>query len=390
MNVCILSHAESWGGSEVHTAELARVLADRGHCVTIVALGEDVYGSRLGRRPHAGVEVRKPPLSRPLRRMSFPECLSLLRRLRGDVGLMVRSGMEVGSLRLDLAARLRFARYITIEHTCAELDPPSSRRHFFGLVPGLGLWRHKARLLWHCRSSLSHRVVCVTESARAQMIRNFYLSRRKVVAVRNGIDVEQYRPDEARRAAVRRSWGVSEGTVVLGAVSRLSWEKGLDDAIALFGRLTARRPERDLRLVLAGDGPMRERLQAAVREAGLEGRVLFPGFTERPWEVHCGLDVYLQPSRTEAIGLALLEAMACERPPVATAVGGVPEALSEPGVGWLTPPGDSEAFLAALDEATGLDAGRRREIGRAARRHVVARFNAAVQYQALARVIENG
>ena len=390
MNVFLLTHTAGWGGSEVHTLALAGTLAARGHRVSIVALGADVFRGRLDGLPPGAVEVRTPALPRPLERMTFGECAAVLRRLRGGAAVMVRSGMEVGSLWLDLAARLRFGRYITIEHTWARLEPKSSRRHFYGLLPGLGLWRHRLRLLWHCRSALPHRLVCVSETTRAEMIRNFLLSPRRVVAVPNGIDADKFRPDPGRRAAARRAWGVPDGAVVLGAVGRLCSVKGYDTAIDLFARLAAMRPERDLRLVLVGDGEERENLQNLAREAGAAGRVVFPGFTDRPWEAYCGIDVFLLPSLEEAMPLALLEAMACGCCPVAMAVGGVPEVLVSSGVGWTAPPGDREAFLAGMDEATGLGQERRREMGRAARDQVVSRFNAAVQYEALARIIENG
>jgi glycosyltransferase involved in cell wall biosynthesis len=385
MNVFFLTHTTGWGGSEIHTLAFARALAARGHRVCIVALGADVFRERA-----EGIDVQTPPLPRPLERMTLHECAAALRPLQGGAAVMVRSGMEVGSLRLDMAARLHFPRYITIEHSWAELPPKTSRRHFFGLLPGLGLWRHRLRLLWYCRSVLSHRVVCVSQTARGQMMRNFRLSPRKVAAVPNGIDADKYRPDAERRSAVRRAWGVPDDAVVLGAVGRLCHVKGFDVAIDLFGRLAARRPERNLRLVLIGDGEDRESLQKAARASGFGDRILFPGFTNRPWEAYCGLDVFLLPSREEALPLSLLEAMACGCRPVAMGVGGVPEVLDGAGAGWLVPPGDLDGFLAGMDEATALDPEQQRERGQAARARVASHFNAAVQFEALAQIIEHG
>lgn len=390
MDVCILSETDAWGGAEVHTVGLADVLARRGHRVSIVALGDDVFRPKLGPEPRPGVRVHKPALARPIRQMGYRECAALVKGLPGDVCVLVRLGVQAGSLMLDLAARRRFGRYIAIEHTCAEMEPRTSRRHLFGLVPGLALWWYKIWFLWQCRSMASSRVVCVSEAARDRMIRDFRLPRTKVLAVQNGIDAEKFRPNDAHRAASRKAWGASDDTVVLGAVGRLSPEKGLEDAVTLFGRLAALRPERDMLLVLIGDGIERERLQKLATGSGAGGRIVFPGFTNRPWEAHCGLDIHLQPSREEAMPLALLEAMACECCPVAMAVGGVPEVLMGSGAGWLVPPGDRDAFLTAMDEASGLDADSRRERGRAARRLVETRFNGAKQYEALAKVIEQG
>ncbi len=390
MDVCILSDTDAWGGAEVHTVGLADVLARRGHRVSIVALGDDVFRPKLGPEGRPGVRVHKPTLAKPIYRMGYWECAALVKGLPGDVCVLVRLGVQAGSLMLDLAARRRFGRYIAIEHTCAEMERRTSRRHLFGLVPGLGLWWYKIWFLWQFRSMASSRVVCVSEAARDRLVRGLRLPRNKVLAVRNGIDADRFRPNEAHRATSRKAWGASDNTVVLGAVGRLSPEKGLDDAVSLFGRLAALRPDREMLLVLVGDGSERDRLQKLAAESGAGARVVFPGFTSRPWEAHCGLDVHLQPSREEAMPLALLEAMACECCPVAMNVGGVPEVLAGSGAGWLVPAGDRDAFLAAMDAATGMDPERRRERGRAARRHVESRFNGAAQYEALAKVIEQG
>jgi glycosyltransferase involved in cell wall biosynthesis len=165
---------------------------------------------------------------------------------------------------------------------------------------------------------------------------------RKVVTVHNGIDCARFRPDAHRRAAARRSWGVPENAVVIGAVGRLSPEKRHGVTIGAVKRLAARLPDLDLRLVLVGDGTERTALGE------------------------------------EALPLALLEAMACGCCAVAAGVGGVPEVLTDPRAGCLVPPGDDEAFTAALDEAARAGA------------RVVTQFDAGRQYAALADPIEGG
>ena len=95
------------------------------------------------------------------------------------------------------------------------------------------------------------------------------------------------------------------------------------------------------------------------------------------------------PSLNEGLPLALAEAMACECCPVATAVGGIPEAVSGPELGWLVPPSDVEAFADAMIAAASQTAQQRAEIGQRAREHVLKNFNAAVQFDLLADLIES-
>jgi glycosyltransferase involved in cell wall biosynthesis len=387
MDICFLTETPAWGGAEAHTVDLAEVLAERGHRVRIVALGHGVY-DEVGRRPGARFTVRRVPLARPVARLSWSECRALLADLPAGVGVLVRFGLAVGSLRLDLAARLHFRRYVVVEHSAAVLPPRTTGRYLFGLLPGLGLWWYRDLLLWHLRSRLAHRVVCVSRSARQRLIRAYHLPARKVVAIYNGIDPAKFRPGGERRAAARRAWGVPESAFVFGSVGRLHPEKGVDLAVEGLARLVRQRPERDLRLVLVGDGPARETLRQQVRALGLEERVVFAGHTARPWEAYPGLDVFLLPTHDEALSLALLEAMACGCCAIAMGVGGVPEVLSDPRTGWLVPGGDRARFVEAMGAALGRGDAERADMGRAARAHVVAGFDAERQYAALADLIE--
>ena len=389
MNICFLSETSSWGGAEVHTARLAEVLAERGHKVRIVALGHGVF-DEIGRASGTAFTVQRVPLAKPVKQLSSAECTALVRALPDGVAVLVRFGLDVGSLRLDMAARQRFSRYLVIEHSAAILAPRTSRRHLYGLLPGLGLWRFQHRLLWYFRSVAPDLVACVSDVARGRMVRCLGVPPRKVVTIHSGIDCDRFRPDAERRAAARREWGVADEALVFGAVGRLHADKGLDLAVEGLRRLAVRHPCRDLRLVLVGDGPEKESLARASRDAGLAERVVFAGFTARPWEAYAGLDVFLLPSRDEALPLALLEAMACGCCPIAMAVGGVPEVIAGPATGWLVAPGDGAAFVEAMEAAVLMSAEARTALSRAARERVAADFDAGRQYAALADFVEHG
>jgi len=387
MKVLILTSSSSWGGTEVHTLALATTLADRGHAVNILSLGHEPPWE-AGRARHAGVTLSRLALPGPLRKLGFWTWRGLLGRFAADVAIFPKGHVNCGSFALDLAARRRFGRYLTIEHL---LGPPLGVRvggsHFFGMIPGLGLWWYRQWLHYHTRGLGPRRVICVSEAVKARLTQEYRWPARKVLTVRNGIDTSRFWPDARLRAATRRRWGLAEDALVCGVVSRLAPEKGCEVALASFAKLMGEAGRRS-HLVFVGEGPMAPELRQAVEQQGLQDRVIFAGRTDRPWEAYPAVDVLLMPSRVEGLPLGLLEAMACGCCPVAMGVGGIPEVITEPALGWLVAPDDAEGFVASLREALGAGAEKRSAIGRKARAHVQANFNADVQFAALASVIE--
>ena len=129
-------------------------------------------------------------------------------------------------------------------------------------------------------------------------------------------------------------------------VAMMRPEKGHDVLLKAFESVRAEVP--GARLVLVGDGSCRNRLEATVRTAGLDDSVLFTGSDPDIWPHLRDADVFALASRSEALGIAVMEAMAAGLPVVASAVGGIPE-LVDPGVtGHLFAPGDHVALAAHL------------------------------------------
>ena len=149
-------------------------------------------------------------------------------------------------------------------------------------------------------------------------------------------------PGEPERRAIRHKWGFEDRDFVVGHMGAFTAEKGQDVAVQAALLLQSRLP--DLRLVLAGDGPLRSSLQA-------NAFVLFPGHVSCRSKFLAALDLFIMPSRSEAWGLAALEAMAHGVPVVASRVGGLPEMIEPNESGWLVAPGDASALAAAVERA---------------------------------------
>jgi glycosyltransferase involved in cell wall biosynthesis len=385
MNIALLALIQEWGGCEVHAAGLTRTLLGRGHQATVHCLSQrtfDLY------RTHApDVPAVLDPIPERPEAMRWRHWRRFFAARPWDACLLIKGSFYVGSWQLDLAARRATGRYYTIEQLEAAPIPRTSRRHF-GLLPGLGLWWRRELLRGRLRGLGPRLIVCVSDAVRRRLLSEFRLPARKLVVIHNGADTGRFRPDPALRAAFRSRWGYPDAALVFGAAGRFAPMKGYATALAGFQALLQRYPDRDLRLFLAGQGELDAALRRQADAITPSGRITVAPFSERPWEVFNGLDVFLMPSLTEGLPLALLEAMACGACPIAMAAGGIPEILTDPALGWLVPLGDEAAFGRAMEEAAALSRPERERIGLRARAHVQRHFDAARQYERLAELLE--
>lgn len=219
--------------------------------------------------------------------------------------------------------------------------------------------------------------------------------RRSPVFVPNAVDAAGL---AAAAAAARASgeasrWlgglGVPEGAFVVGTVGRLCADKGQLEALEAVARVMGRHPR--VYWVLAGEGPQRGEIEAAVAARGLSGRVVVAGFVEAMARLYASLELLLHPSRREGLPMVLLEAMACGVPALASPVGEIPGVLGEGGGVLL---GDRGAALEGALEAMLGDEAARAAKGRAAAavvargysvERLAARYEAALYLPALRR-----
>ncbi len=218
------------------------------------------------------------------------------------------------------------------------------------------------------------KVVAVSEAVAAELRATEKIEEAKLVVIQNGIDLDRFRIGEAeasrRRQAARASWKVAENDLVVGAVGRLHGPKGLKYLIEAFALASSK--ESRLKLVIAGDGPERENLEKLAKDRGVA--VAFLGYQPDPIPLYPGFDLYVLPSLAEGSPNALLEAMACGLPSIASRVGGVPEATVEGETGLLVEPGNAPALAKTL-LALSADAEQRTRLGDAARARVEEEFD---------------
>lgn len=189
-----------------------------------------------------------------------------------------------------------------------------------------------------------------------------------IEVIHNFVNCDIYRRDP--KAAEHRSEFAAPDERIVVHVSNFRPVKRITDVIEVFDRIQKALPAR---LLLMGDGPERSRAEWLVSQKGLRKKVEFMGKVDRVNEKLSVADLMLMPSELESFGLAALEAMACEVPTIATAVGGVPEVVDHGRTGYLAAVGDVETMARCAIEILS-DEKRLREMGMLARWEAQARY----------------
>jgi glycosyltransferase involved in cell wall biosynthesis len=192
----------------------------------------------------------------------------------------------------------------------------------------------------------------------------------KMVLIPNGVREEALEAPADGRAK-RRELGIPAEAPIVGAVSRLAWKKGIAHLVQATPRILAAAP--DARVVVAGDGPLRDELRAEAAALGVGDRVLLLGSRDDTIALMAAFDVFVLPSVVEGMSNALIEAMAVGRPVVATDVGGNPEVVVDGQTGLLVPPAAPDRLAAAVVTLLGAP-GRAAEMGEAGRRRVMGHY----------------
>ena len=207
------------------------------------------------------------------------------------------------------------------------------------------------------------RIVSVSEFHRAWAIELGMCQPGKILAIPNGI-AEVGRNREVGLAELRREMGASQGDLVILSMARLAADKGLEYLIEAASILP--QTERRVQIVIAGDGPERDRLEHLVHHLGVTQRVRFLGFREDVGDLLAASDLVVLPSLREGLSIALLEAMAAGKPIIASSIGSQREVASHAEMALLVRPADARALSDAIVELSGNEALMAR-LGRAAR-----------------------
>jgi len=181
-------------------------------------------------------------------------------------------------------------------------------------------------------------------------LRNILLDRGivpgKITTIYNGICVNGYHYKKEKSNRLRAELNIPAGSQIVGAVGRLSSEKGFHLLIMAAKEILREFPQTFF--IFIGDGPERERLMGLSGSLGINCNVRFMGIRDDIEDIYPLMDIFVLPSFTEGLPISLLEAMASKRPVIATKVGSIPCVIDHGNEGFLVDPGNIEELIKSL------------------------------------------
>jgi L-malate glycosyltransferase len=197
--------------------------------------------------------------------------------------------------------------------------------------------------------SAADRVVAPSRAYLQDFRQVFPQLKQKMTFIYNGVDLEELRQPEEDKISC-------SGMPYMLCIAQHVQKKGLDVLLYAFRRLHDQGLPH--KMIFVGDGPLRRQLEELARSLGISAKVEFLGGKGRTevMTLLYGCELLVLPSRSEPFGIALIEAMACKKPVVATKIGGIPEIVDNGGNGILVEPDDptalADALLTILTDAT--------------------------------------
>lgn len=346
MRLLFINSIQMFAGGEVWMLRTLRALQERGHEVWLCC------------RPHTELAERAANEGIPVKLINFrsdfdPICiLQLARFMRHNRIEAVLTNMDKELRNAGVAAKLAGVPAV---------------------IPRRGIdYPLKNRRRYRCAYNfLATRVLANSHATKRALLKNApWLDPERIEVIHNGVDLAAFA--QSPRRSFRLEWNIPAYAPVLGFVGQLDERKGIGVLLSAFAMILARLPE--TRLVLAGEGPLREMIESEVREKGWENNVVLPGFVDDVAAIMHAIDALVLPSYWEGFGIVIIEAMACRRPVITTNVSSMPEIVVEGQTGYLIPPGDSHA-LAERALALLTSEPLRARMGQAAQRRVVEHFS---------------
>lgn len=361
------------GGLERVVIDLIRHARRRGHRVSVICLERP--GTLAPQAGALGAAVVCVDKKDGVCLRTAAQVATLLAELRPDVlhthqvGALFHAGRAARSLGIPVVVHTEHGNH---------LGKPGVSR----------LRRWRTAWLWWWAARYARKFYCVSKDIMAEMSSRRIVPVHKLSVILNGINTDPFR-EAVDRTEVRAAFGIPANAPLIGTVGRLNEVKNQELLIRAFARVRLEVPA--ARLLLVGDGPLRADLTGLAARLGVGDAVHFAGYQSRPERFLATIDVFALTSRTEGLPLAVLEAWAAGLPVVASAVGGLPDLVTDGRTGLLFPSGD-EAALAVLLRGLLRDRARRHALGEAGQNEVFERYDLRrmaaeyeAQYQALLR-----
>jgi len=356
--------------AQVFIAPLARYLSTRGYVVTLAcspekpAEGESV----VEQLRQDGFRVHTVPMKRNI--SIIDDAISILRLykfIRQEKFAIVHTQTSKAGFIGRTAAKLAGTPIIIHTAHAFPFHPylkPATRRFYIALEK--------------LAATLADLIMVDTEAVRNDGIRHRIKEPSKVLTVNMGINLDRFSPDRVDAENLREEFGLDPERPVVGTITRLVPDKGLD--CFLYSAAQVAKVIPDTRFLIAGDGPLRQALERLTEELGIMANVIFTGFRSDIPELLSIMDVFVLPTLREGFGVVFAEAMAMGKPVVGSDIGPVAEVVVDGETGFLVPPGEP-ALFAQKTLLLLMDKDRRQQMGMAGRKRVEDLFDEKLMFQ---------
>jgi glycosyltransferase involved in cell wall biosynthesis len=330
--ICHVTKATGVAGSEKHLLTLLTGLDKAKYQVTLVLLVErdkplDDYVQRFEER---GIQVKRVLIRGDIDPLLVWRLYRLLREGNHD---LVHTHLIHADLYGTLAAKLAGAPIIV----STKHNDNAFRRHpFYALLDRLA-------------SKFADKIIVISDHLKRFFVEIERLDPRKMTRIYYGLDagwVEGQSSKTARPISIQEELGIPPDTPLAGIIARLNPQKGHTYLVTAFAKVVDSLPE--ARLLIVGDGNLREDLERQTKELRITRRVTFTGWRDDIPRIMAALNLLILPSLWEGFGLVLLEAMVMGKPIVASRVSAIPEIVVDGVTGLLVPPRDPEAMAKAI------------------------------------------
>jgi len=227
-------------------------------------------------------------------------------------------------------------------------------------------WEYKKRnfFIEKLLSKYTQKIICCSEAVREFVTNNEKIDPSKTVVIYNGVDEERFSHFN-NISSIREEIGIEPNDPILGTVSSLAPHKGHLYMIQAAPKILE--AFSSTKFLFVGDGVLKEELENQVKNLDITSNVIFTGTRKNIPELLNLMDIFVLPSSSrEGLGIAIIEAMAAEKPVVATDIGGIPEVVENGKTGILVPPKNPEALAQAIIELLN-NPGKAEEMGRLGR-----------------------
>lgn len=348
-NILLTNSTDIYGGGEFFVLELAKALRKHGHNVWVSCKPNNLLLEKCKSAQVPVFPINFPSTSKLWNSVAMLKTFIQKHNIR-----LVHTNSNYDRTAGAFAARLGGARHVTNVHS------------FHSISHNITHWVRNQ----YATDKFIVDGVCVKEL----LMNDDGIPERKIAVLHLGVDPDTMKKDSSLRNRVRTEFGFHDEHIVIGNVGRLVPMKGQEFLLKAFAQFTSEIP--NARILLVGDGELRETLYQLSVSLGIEKNISFAGFRDDLVAVYSAFDIYAHPSIEgggETFPFAVLQALAEELPVVVTRVGDVPAMVEEQINGVVVPDRDALALAKPLKQLL-LDPGLRLSMASQSRRVFLQKF----------------